>query len=208
MGRREVNAERTRTKILRAARSLFAQQGFVDTSMESIAGAADVGTSTLYRYFPTKDSLLLGLLGSSLQLLANEVEIAPHEEELPIVLTRGIAAVLAVEDRAAEQTLQLRALIDESPAARAALWDEITTQERRLTQAIAERTGESAPPYAAMITARVAVSVVQMAADIWRADRQATSSTTVATEILHAVQNGSVVLPLPVTSHLIGHGTD
>jgi AcrR family transcriptional regulator len=51
------DAEVNLSRILVAARDVFAEEGF-DASMESIAGRAEVGVGTLYRRFPNKADLL------------------------------------------------------------------------------------------------------------------------------------------------------
>jgi AcrR family transcriptional regulator len=57
-GRRERNAARTRTAITEAARRLFDASGYVGTTIEQIAEEADVAPRTVFRYFPTKESIL------------------------------------------------------------------------------------------------------------------------------------------------------
>ena len=64
MGLREQNAERTRAHVIDVAIQLFFTQGYEQTTMEQIAERADVGSTTLYRYFPTKDLLLLHQLSA------------------------------------------------------------------------------------------------------------------------------------------------
>ncbi|MFG1910448.1 TetR/AcrR family transcriptional regulator [Kribbella sp. NPDC048928] len=59
MGLREVKRERTRRLIADKAFELFGDNGFGRTTVEQIAAAAEVGPSTLYRYFPTKETLVL-----------------------------------------------------------------------------------------------------------------------------------------------------
>ncbi|NUR95638.1 MAG: TetR/AcrR family transcriptional regulator [Kribbellaceae bacterium] len=59
MGLREVKRERTRRLIADKAFELFSDHGFGRTTVEQIAAAAEVGPSTLYRYFPTKEGLVL-----------------------------------------------------------------------------------------------------------------------------------------------------
>jgi AcrR family transcriptional regulator len=57
-GRRERNATRTRNAITDAARHLFDEQGYDGTTIEQIAEQADVAPRTVFRYFPTKESIL------------------------------------------------------------------------------------------------------------------------------------------------------
>jgi AcrR family transcriptional regulator len=67
----ELNLER----ILAAAQDVFAESGF-DASMEQIATRAGVGVGTLYRRFPSKESLVIAIMelaGTRSQLLVDEV---------------------------------------------------------------------------------------------------------------------------------------
>ena len=52
----------TREAIRAAAVELFVRHGFDAVSVEEVADAADVGASTVYRHFPTKEDLVLGRL--------------------------------------------------------------------------------------------------------------------------------------------------
>ena len=45
-------------KIIHAAQSLFASEGYESVSMRRIAAEAGMGTMTLYKYFPHKNSIL------------------------------------------------------------------------------------------------------------------------------------------------------
>ncbi|GAA2026420.1 TetR family transcriptional regulator [Catenulispora yoronensis] len=59
LGLRERKKAQTRDAIQRHALRLFRQDGYSATTMEQIAAAADVSPSTLYRYFATKEDLVL-----------------------------------------------------------------------------------------------------------------------------------------------------
>lgn len=56
--RRERKKEKTRQTIVDAALALFQQQGFDATTMEQIAGEADVAKGTLYNHFPSKEAII------------------------------------------------------------------------------------------------------------------------------------------------------
>ncbi|MDF1630747.1 MAG: TetR/AcrR family transcriptional regulator [Alcanivoracaceae bacterium] len=45
-------------KIIEAAQSLFVAEGYPSVSMRKIAAKADMGTMTLYKYFPNKNAIL------------------------------------------------------------------------------------------------------------------------------------------------------
>lgn len=59
LGLRERKKIKTRRAIRREAFRLIDAQGYSNTTVEQIADAADVSTSTFFRYFPSKESVLL-----------------------------------------------------------------------------------------------------------------------------------------------------
>ena len=59
LGLRERKKIKTREAIRREAFRLFDANGYAATTVEQIADAAEVSPSTFFRYFPSKESLLL-----------------------------------------------------------------------------------------------------------------------------------------------------
>jgi AcrR family transcriptional regulator len=55
------SAEQVRADLLAAAAQLFASRGFSEVAIADIAEAAGVATGTFYRYFPSKDDVLVQL---------------------------------------------------------------------------------------------------------------------------------------------------
>jgi len=58
-GLRERKKAKTRAAIRREAMRLFREQGYEETTVEQIAEAAEVSPSTFFRYFPTKEDVVL-----------------------------------------------------------------------------------------------------------------------------------------------------
>jgi AcrR family transcriptional regulator len=56
--RRERHRTETRERLYRAALDLFAERGFLETTVEDITESADVGKGTFFNYFPTKEHIL------------------------------------------------------------------------------------------------------------------------------------------------------
>jgi TetR/AcrR family transcriptional regulator, mexJK operon transcriptional repressor len=80
-----VRAETKRRQILDAARQLFLERGVDGASTDGIAGAAGVSKETLYRYYPSKEELLVAVMrGMTVDRL-----FAPSASTLPTAATRA-----------------------------------------------------------------------------------------------------------------------
>ena len=121
MGLRETNAERTRQLIVDVAVDLFIEHGY-DTTMEQIAEQAGVGSSTLYRYFPSKDLLILDPLIRAFDL-ASLLRERPADEPLAAALGEVVVGGIEGDERSMARIRALRKVIDVSPSPRARLWD-------------------------------------------------------------------------------------
>ena len=60
-GKRERNKAEKQRRILSAAKELFEERGFGDTTTAKISEKAGVGTGTLYLYFQSKEELLVAV---------------------------------------------------------------------------------------------------------------------------------------------------
>src|SRR5271165_4994463 len=86
VGLRERKKARTRAAILQEALRLFHEQGYAATTVEQIAAAAEVSPSTFFRYFPTKEDVVLQDDYDALLLEAFEAQPADLN---PIQALRG-----------------------------------------------------------------------------------------------------------------------
>jgi AcrR family transcriptional regulator len=83
-GVRQKKRARTEAAILRAAASLVTRKGFEHTSIEDIAGRAEVGVGTVYNYFGSKNALLLALMQRDTEDLLKEGEaVLAHPAKKP-----------------------------------------------------------------------------------------------------------------------------
>ena len=95
------DAERNRVKLLAAAHRVFASRG-LDAGVDEIAREACVGMGTLYRRFPTKESLIEAVIEDRFASLTRELEAAATLAD-PWEAFAGCATRLAgriAEDRA------------------------------------------------------------------------------------------------------------
>ena len=68
------DAQRNYAKLLEAASAAFIEHGADDVSLEEIARRAGVGIGTLYRHFPTRQSLLEAVYRDQVELLRARAE--------------------------------------------------------------------------------------------------------------------------------------
>ena len=104
--RRERRRAETRERLYRAALDLFAKRGFLETTVEDITEAADVGKGTFFNYFPTKEHVLATFGSQRLSEIERAVERAKKGPILPAL--QELATDLA--GQAKESPALLRAI--------------------------------------------------------------------------------------------------
>jgi AcrR family transcriptional regulator len=119
--------ERRRRKILDAAAQLFAEAPYAAVQVEEIARRAGIGKPTLYRYFPSKESLYTENFDAALARLESELAAATASARPPRDQLAAMLAFLAV---AFEQTRTLRVLDEEKPG-HADRWRSLYRARRR-----------------------------------------------------------------------------
>jgi AcrR family transcriptional regulator len=80
MALREENKIKTRARILKTARHMFRENGYEETMVSAIADKARVARQTLYNYFPSKGSLLVGIAEAEMAAL-EEMFVEPADTD-------------------------------------------------------------------------------------------------------------------------------
>ncbi|MDT0442566.1 TetR/AcrR family transcriptional regulator [Streptomyces johnsoniae] len=142
---RERKRVRTRRAIRKAAYDLFDKHGYEGTRVDQIAEAAEVSTSTVFRYFPTKEDIVLA--SDDNPFLEAALRARP-EQETPLAALReamreSMLAEHATPEAKAEIFRRMR-LVSTVPALRARLPETMAITSEHLTRALADRTGH--PP--------------------------------------------------------------
>lgn len=162
---RQARTESTRTRIVATAVELFDVHGYDDTTMEQVAAAAGIGIATLYRYFPSKDLILLAPVLANVGRLASLLRERPAAEPLAEALGGAVLEYLSENDADADEFDRLRTRLDRAPGPRARLWDLWAQERALLTEAIAARADGGVSDVRVRATAHLALMVVEMALD-------------------------------------------
>jgi AcrR family transcriptional regulator len=84
--RRERRFQRQRKMIMDAAAQLFAQKGYKATTTKDIAQALDIGESTLYGYFSSKQEVLQAILSRQAEMVDSLlIHLNEHADRQSIV---------------------------------------------------------------------------------------------------------------------------
>jgi AcrR family transcriptional regulator len=160
VGLRERKKAKTRAAIQAHALRLFAAQGYDATTVDQIAEAAEVSQSTFFRYFPTKEDVVLHDRYDPVLLAAFREQPA---ELGPIAALRGAMRSVfgSLPDEELEQERQRGALVISVPELRARTLDRTAGVLEEFMEAIAARIGR--PPDAAIRNLTGAVFGVCMA---------------------------------------------
>ena len=194
-GLRERKKARTRAAIREHALRLIREQGYAATTVDQIAEAADVSPSTFFRYFPTKEDVVLQ---DELDVLA----IGAFEEQAadlsPVAAFRAAArqafAALDKEDLAKlRETAELTLTV---PELRARAMDEFTRTIEVIAEAAAKRSGRDPNDFAARILAGAIVGVIMAATMPWTDWAQTQPDTDMLDRIDAALAQLEAGLPL------------
>jgi AcrR family transcriptional regulator len=139
-GLRERKKARTRATIQACALRLFREQGYDATTIEQIIDAADVSETTFFRYFPTKEDVVLddGYDPMLIEAFQAQPPDVPPVKALRAAFAATFAGMTARQQ--AEQNERIT-LVLTVPRLRAAMLDQISQAMQLLARAMAERTG-------------------------------------------------------------------
>jgi AcrR family transcriptional regulator len=159
VGLRERKKARTKAAIREHAMRLFQKQGYQATTVEQIAEAAEVSPSTFFRYFPTKEDVVLTDDYDPLILAAFRAQ--PAELSPVAALRAAMRAVFAgLPPEQVELERERQALIQSVPELRAAMLDGLRATIQLIAEAMAERVGRRPDELAVRTLAGAVLGVV------------------------------------------------
>jgi AcrR family transcriptional regulator len=167
-GLRELKRQRTQAAIQTEALRLFTEQGYEATTCEQIASAAEVSPATFFRYFPTKEDVVLA--DNYDDLLLALVHERPASEPPVRAVRRSMAAALqAVYDLDVETIRERLRLVLSVPALRARRYEQTRATETLLAQELAGRMGATPQDVEVRVVAAAIVAALVVAVEEWAA---------------------------------------
>jgi len=154
-GLRERKKQKTRSAIQREAMRLFQEQGYDATTVEQIAEAAEVSQSTFFRYFPTKEDVVL--LDDYDPVIAKMIAERPADEPPVTAIRKAMTeaiGVVFVEDQ--ELVRDRLGFMLSVPAIWTRMFEQSSETHQMLCAVFSERTGRDADSF----DVRVAVGAI------------------------------------------------
>jgi AcrR family transcriptional regulator len=158
VGLRERKKAKTKAAIQQHALRLFGEQGYQATTVEQIAEAVEISPSTFFRYFPTKEDVVLYDVLDPPVIAAFRAQPAKLS---PIQALRSAMWAVLAELPAEELALQRERdrLIRSVPELRARMLDEFARNLDLLAEVVAERVGRQADELAVRTLAGAVIGV-------------------------------------------------
>ncbi|MBF6223380.1 TetR family transcriptional regulator [Nocardia abscessus] len=169
--------ERTRAamrhEVSEIAFRLFSEQGFDKTTVEQIAAEAGLSRTTFFRYFGTKEELVLGKMSEFGPRIAAALAARPADEGLWEALRRSFDVLTQPTAEEPQPFLNLMRLLDDACALMTRQWEK-TQGWHSLLVPVASRRLSGDPDATDDLRARAlvasAISCLDAATDSWTAD--------------------------------------
>lgn len=146
---RERTRRAVREELIDLAQELFAENGYDATTVEAIVEAAGISKRSFFRYFDSKEDLVVGKYDAMIDVLVDAFEARPAEEPLWTSLRRMFDVVVdyAEDPALARRMAALDGVIETSDTLRAAYLERWNRTEERVAAAAATRAASQGRPW-------------------------------------------------------------
>ncbi|EPX55559.1 Transcriptional regulator, TetR family [Cystobacter fuscus DSM 2262] len=168
---RERKQRLLRLELGEVALRLFVERGFAETTIEDIAEAAGISRRTFFRYFETKEDVVLWRLRYSSEQIGASLEARPADEPPLLAVRKALDAVSEAYITEPERYRSYLRFLLETPTLRAHFLDTQEQWRALLSRILAARLGAGrGKKELAQLTAAVAVAAQDVALRRWAED--------------------------------------
>jgi len=140
-GLRERKKEKTRAQLTDAAFRLFGERGFDGTTIEAIVDEVEVSPRTFFRYFDSKEDVVIGFFDDIGLELRDLLEQRPEGEPPFTAVSEALRSLADMYIADKSRVIEAKRLSLETPSIRARLLDKHARWENGLTEGLANRLG-------------------------------------------------------------------
>ncbi|MEV5656925.1 TetR family transcriptional regulator [Streptomyces sp. NPDC052291] len=189
MGLRERKKLKTRAAIREATHRLVEERGYEATTIEQIAEAAEVSPSTVFRYFASKEDIVLTDEHDPVMeaLLRGRPADEPPLESVRVMMREALTTFLAADDG---QLRRRTRLMVEVPSVRARMTETMSDTARDLAQVLADRTGRAPDDLRVRVFVAAVLGALREATLHWAEHGQEGDLPTLVNEALDTLEGG------------------
>ena len=166
VGLRERKMMRTKEAIRSNALRLFLKRGFDETTIGEIAIAAEVSPMTIFRYFPTKEDIVL--TDDFDPMLVEQIKQRSAKESLVSKIGLAIIESFARMDGPSRNALLTRIKLGlRTPALRSKRWDNIYRTQKAITDALCDDEMNTHECFDIDVAAGICLSAISSALFCW-----------------------------------------
>ncbi|WP_328657037.1 TetR family transcriptional regulator [Nocardia salmonicida] len=169
---RERTRAAMRDEVSEVAFRLFSEQGFDKTTVEQIAAEAGLSRTTFFRYFGTKEEVILGKMSEFGPKIAAALAARPADERSWAALRRSFDVITEPKVDESQPFLNLMQLHGDACAVMTRQWEKTQGWHSLLVPEITRRLGgdpESVSDVRAQALVASAISCLDAATDAWTA---------------------------------------
>jgi AcrR family transcriptional regulator len=146
-GLRERKREKTRDALAQSALRLFAERGFDRVTVEEIAAAHDLSARTFFRYFASKEELVMGKYEFFGEQLAEDLAARPADEPIWVSLRQvfGRVADHVENDARRAESVAMEKIVRDHPTLNASYLERVSRMQELVLDEVRTRTGRSDP---------------------------------------------------------------
>lgn len=190
-GLRERKRLRVRSELIDAALKLFTRRGFEATSVDEIVARAEVSRRTFFRYFDSKEDVVLAFTDRVGDRIREELAARPHGEPPLTAVRRALTPLVELYGTEKDRVLTLFKLTAETAAIRARHLDRQDRWQRWLADEISKRLQLDAErDLQPQLVAAVALTTIDVAVRAWLAGGGTVSLSKVVDDAYAALDGG------------------
>ncbi|GAA5079830.1 hypothetical protein GCM10023259_086470 [Thermocatellispora tengchongensis] len=178
-----------RAELAELALKLFAERGFEATTMDDVAREAGLSKRSLFRYFATKEDMVLGAVDAMGEGFAAELAARPEGED-PWDSLHAVTLSWEATIRQSTTQVQRLRLIESTPALRARFHQRREESRRLITAALRARPGTDLDDFTAALYTAVAGAALDTATAEWVRTNGTTDPATLITRAFTAFRPG------------------